>query len=175
MGSGDERAFAALYDHGADAVHGLVLRALRDPAVSDEVTRAVWIRVWRSADRYSPDQGPAISWVMSLAHRTVVERIRSLPRDTTPPGTGRTRAGHAVSASDPVPRPSATARRRAVLLAYRQGCTTEQISTALGVPHGTVATMVHSELMHRRAHLRMADNTAVDVGGLDTAVDAERW
>ncbi|WP_150246359.1 sigma factor [Nocardiopsis quinghaiensis] len=174
-GSGDERAFAALYDHGAATIHGLVLRALRDPAVSNAVTRAVWVRVWRSAGRYTPDQGSAIAWVISLAHRTIVERIRSAPRDTTPTRIGSSRTGHVSSEPGSVSYLSMAARRRAVLLAYYQGRTTEQISTTLGVPHDTVATMVHSGLLHLRAHLRMADNTAVDVDSLNTAVDAEQW
>jgi RNA polymerase sigma-70 factor (ECF subfamily) len=173
-GAGDERAFAALYDHGATVVHGLVLRALRDPAVSSEVARAVWVRVWRSADRYTSDQGSAIAWVVSLARRTVVERIRSAPRDGTPTGIDFTRTGHVGSEPGSVSCLSTAAQRRAVLLAYYRGRTTEQISTTLGVPHDTVATMVQSGLLYRRAHLRLADNTAVDVDSLNTAVDAER-
>ncbi|RKS08453.1 DNA-directed RNA polymerase specialized sigma24 family protein [Nocardiopsis sp. Huas11] len=163
-------------------VRGLVLRALRDRAVSTEVTRAVWVRVWRSAGRYTPDQGPAIAWVMALAHRTVVERIRSARRDTTSARvdftrTGHvdcTRTGHVGSGPGSVSSPLMAARRRAVLQAYYEGRTTEQISATLGIPHGTVAIMVHSGLLYLRAHLRLADNTAVDVGGLDTTVDAKR-
>ncbi|GHC85770.1 RNA polymerase sigma factor SigK [Nocardiopsis terrae] len=172
-GSGDEQAFATLHDRGAATVHGLVLRALRDPEVTEEVTRTVWVRVWHRSGQYTPDQGSALAWVMALAQRTVVERIRSTPREAA---YARTESAPTRSVSvepDPdSPLPIAT-RRRAVLRAYYRGCTSEQISTVLGVPHRTVATMIHSERMHLRAHLRLVDH---DVPGRATAAaDAQGW
>ena len=170
-GSGDEQAFAALYDRGAATVHGLVLR---DPAAAEEVTRTVWVRVWRRSGRYTPDEGSALAWVMALAQRTVVEKLRSHPNDTAHARIAPT--GSTEVAPAPDAHLSVSARRRAVLLAYYQGCASEQISTVLGVPHETVATMIHSGLMHLRAHLRMVDPGAR--GGtttLNTAIDADGW
>ncbi|WP_017589773.1 sigma factor [Nocardiopsis ganjiahuensis] len=172
-GAGDVRAFAALYDRNAAVVHGLALRALRDPAASEEVTRTVWIRVWRRSSSYAPDQGSALAWVMALAQRTVVERLRSRPHGTAP---ARIESATAQAAPSPGSHLSLAARRRAVLLAYYQGCTSEQISALLGVPHETVATMIHSGLMHLRAHLRMADHGPRGAtASLNTSVDADRW
>lgn len=174
-GSGDAQAFAALYDRSAATVHGLVLRALRDPAVSAEVTQAVWVRVWHRSGRYTPDQGSALAWVMALAQRTVVERLRSAPRETPYARIESAPDGPVGVEPDPASHLSVAARRRAVLLAYYQGCTSEQISTVLGVPPETVATMIHSGLMHLRAHLRMADHRAPGGAALKTAVDADGW
>lgn len=175
-GSGDAQAFAALYDRGAATVHGLVLRALRDTAVAEEVTRAVWVRVWRRSGRYTPDQGAALTWVMALAQRTVVERLRAAPRDASYDRIESAPTRSVDVEPDPDSHLSITARRKAVLLAYYQGCTSEQISTVLGVPHEIVATMIHSGLMHLRAHLRMADH-GVPSGAatLNTAIDADGW
>jgi len=179
-GSGDERAFGALYDHGSAAVHGLVLRAVRDPAAADEATRQVWLRVWRTAGRYTPDQGSAMAWVLSLAHRAVVDRIRS--GDASSPertGSDRRAVAPALGRAGPAPDPDAylslSARRRAVLLAYYDGRTTEQIGALLRVPPETVATMIHSGLEHLRAHLRASGPAVAGAPGLDTSVDADRW
>ncbi|WP_017582628.1 sigma factor [Nocardiopsis valliformis] len=174
-GSGDQQAFAHLYDRGAATVHGLVLRVLRDPEAAEEVTRAVWIRVWHRSGQYTPAQGSALAWVIALTQRTVVERLRSSPSDTALTRIDSASTGPAGAEPDPNAYLSIATRRRAVLLAYYQGCTSEQISTVLGVPHETVATMIHSGLMHLRAHLRMADYRGPDVSSLNTAIDADRW
>lgn len=179
-GNGDERAFAALYDRCAATVHGLILRALRDPALSEDVTRAVWIRVWRSAHRYTRDQGTAMAWVMALAHRTVIGQIRSALPDTEPDDLAPARVGPELvpaARADPDRRshPSSAARRRAVLLAYFDGCTTEQISTILRVPHDTVAAMINSGLLRLRSHIGESDGLAPRSPNLNTALDADGW
>lgn len=179
-GSGDEQAFAALYDRGAAVVHGLALRALYDPVLAENATKTVWVRVWRSADQYTPDQGTAMAWVMALAHRTVVELIRSDRHDG---GSARVASEHTGPARVPPARGepdrgdhlSSAARRWAVLLAYFQGYNSEQIGTLLGVPREAVPTMLHSGLTHLRAHLRRAESTGARSASLNTAVDAEGW
>ena len=179
-GTGDEQAFAALYDRGAATVHGLVLRALHDPVLSENTTKAVWVRVWQSAREYSPDQGTAMAWVMALARRTVVELIRSDRHDTASERvasahTGPARVPPARGAPDRGDHLSTAARRRAVLLACFHGYTSEQIGALLGVPREAVPTMLHSGLMHLRSHLRRADDTGARSASLNTAIDADGW
>jgi RNA polymerase sigma-70 factor (ECF subfamily) len=74
---GDEQAFAALYDATSARVHGLVLRVVRDPAQSEEVTQEVFLQVWRTAARYDESKGSALAWLMTLAHRRAVDRVRA--------------------------------------------------------------------------------------------------
>ena len=179
-GSGDQQAFAALYDRGAATVHGLVLRALHDPVLSENATKAVWVRVWHSAGEYTPDRGTAMAWVIALARRTVVELIRSDRHGTA---SERGASAHTGPARVPPARGepgrgdhlSTAARRRAVLLACFQGYTSEQIGAHLGVPRKAVPVMLHSGLMHLRAHLRRADNTGMRSASLNTAIDADGW
>ena len=180
-GSGDEQAFAALYDNVAATVDGSVRRTLRDTAMAEEVTQEVWYRVWRWADCYTPDQGSAPAWMMALTHRTVIERIRSARTETAsaPFESAQAGSGGVLPAAHAGPNRdqhlSLSAQRRAVLLAYYQGCTCEQISARTGVPHETVATMIHSGLLHLRAQLRPANDTAVDTVVLAPTLEAERW
>lgn len=98
---GDERAFELLYDVVAAPVYGLVRRVIRDPAMAEEVTQEVMIEVWRSATRYDPGRGGAMAWIMTIAHRRAVDRVRreqaagdrearaAAPPNTPPPTTGR--------------------------------------------------------------------------------------
>ncbi|MET9268193.1 ECF RNA polymerase sigma factor SigK [Kribbella sp. NPDC003557] len=75
--TGDTAAFSALYDRVAPSVFGLVRRILRNPAQSEEVTQEVMIDVWRTASRYDAGRGSAHSWILTIAHRRAVDRVRS--------------------------------------------------------------------------------------------------
>ncbi len=75
---GDQDAFAALYDSVASPVHGVVRSVLRDRAQSEEVAQEVLVEVWRTAPRYRPDRGTPVNWILTLAHRRAVDRVRSV-------------------------------------------------------------------------------------------------
>ncbi len=74
---GDQGAFGPVYDALAGPVLGLVRSVLRDPAQSEEVAQEVLVEVWRTAARFRPERGSATNWVLTLAHRRAVDRVRS--------------------------------------------------------------------------------------------------
>src|SRR5271170_2383570 len=74
---GDQDAYVAVYDRMVGQVLGMVRAVVRDPAQSEEVTQEVLLEVWRSAARFDPGLGSAAAWVMTLAHRRAVDRVRS--------------------------------------------------------------------------------------------------
>lgn len=74
---GAESAFESLYDAMASRVFGLVLRVLRDQAQSEEVTQEVFVEAWQQAKRFDPSRGTAASWLLTIAHRRAVDRVRS--------------------------------------------------------------------------------------------------
>ncbi|WP_041783352.1 sigma-70 family RNA polymerase sigma factor [Mycolicibacterium chubuense] len=73
----DVDAFASFYDQTRARVYGLVTRVLRDPGYSEETTQDVYLQVWRSAESYDPSAGSPLAWLMTLAHRRAVDRVRS--------------------------------------------------------------------------------------------------
>ncbi|MBJ7338726.1 sigma-70 family RNA polymerase sigma factor [Mycolicibacterium sp.] len=73
----DVEAFAEFYDLTRARVFGLVLRVLRDPGYSEETTQDVYLQVWRNAAGYNPAAGTPLAWLMTLAHRRAVDRVRS--------------------------------------------------------------------------------------------------
>ena len=79
---GDEDAFARLYDAVSARVYGLVLRVVRDPAQSEEVAQEVLVEVWRTAPRYDPARGSALTWTLMLAHRRAVDWVRRAEADS---------------------------------------------------------------------------------------------
>jgi RNA polymerase sigma-70 factor, ECF subfamily len=74
---GDQSAFTVVYDRLARQAYGLVRRVLRDPAQAEEVVQEVMLEVWRTASRFDPDKGAAVTWVLTIAHRRAVDRVRS--------------------------------------------------------------------------------------------------
>ncbi|TDO46209.1 RNA polymerase sigma-70 factor (ECF subfamily) [Kribbella sp. VKM Ac-2527] len=74
---GDTDAYSTLYDVVAPKVFGLVRRVLRNPAQSEEVTQEVMIDVWRTAGRYDAARGSVQAWILTIAHRRAVDRVRS--------------------------------------------------------------------------------------------------
>src|SRR6201989_1805312 len=75
---GDQEAFEAVYDRLVGPVYGVIRRVLRDPSQSEEVTQEVLLEVWRSAPRFDPAMGGAATWVMTIAHRRAIDRVRSI-------------------------------------------------------------------------------------------------
>jgi RNA polymerase sigma-70 factor, ECF subfamily len=73
----DADAFAALYDHTRARVYGLVTRVLRDAGYSEETTQEVYLEVWRTAEAYDSAKGSALSWLLTMAHRRAIDRVRA--------------------------------------------------------------------------------------------------
>ncbi|MGB8943658.1 MAG: sigma factor, partial [Streptomyces sp.] len=75
---GDQQAFEKLYGLVSGPVYGMVRRVLRDPAQSEEVVQEVLLELWRTAARFDPARGSALAWILTLAHRRAVDRVRSV-------------------------------------------------------------------------------------------------
>jgi RNA polymerase sigma-70 factor, ECF subfamily len=74
---GDSDAFASVYDLTKTRVYGLVARVLRDSGYSEETTQEVYLEVWRTASQYDAAKGSALAWLLTIAHRRAVDRVRS--------------------------------------------------------------------------------------------------
>ena len=161
--SGDQAAFATFYDATAAAVHGTVLRVLRDPAQSEEVVQEVFLEAWRTAARFDPTRGSARAWVVTMAHRRAVDRVRasqaSSDRDEKvgvrelPPYDSVSEEVVVMLEQDEVRRAldSLTPlQREAIDLAYFGGRTHREISEDLEVPLGTVKTRLRDGLIRLR-------------------------
>ncbi|MBV8967128.1 MAG: sigma-70 family RNA polymerase sigma factor [Mycobacteriaceae bacterium] len=73
----DADAFAAFYDHTSARVFGLVARVVRDPGYSEEITQEVYLQVWQKAADFNPAAGSAMAWLLTVAHRRAIDRVRA--------------------------------------------------------------------------------------------------
>ena len=159
---GDHDAYAAVYDRTAGQVLGLVLSIVRDPAQSEEVAQEVLLDVWRSASRFDTELGSAAAWVMTLAHRRAVDRVRSVQKqsererriaaadipydeviEAVESSFERERVRRCLNSLTEV-------QRESVTLAYYRGYTYGQVASLLGVPTGTVKTRMRDALIRLR-------------------------
>jgi len=164
VAEGDRAAFAHLYDRYSATVHGIVHAVVRDPSQSEEVTQEVFVEVWRMAARFDPDRGAARTWLLTMAHRRAIDRVRSeqSSRDRTE------RIGHRdrPRAFDEVSETVETTveheqvraaldqltdlQRQAVELAYYQGYTYREVAELLDTPLGTIKTRMRDGLIRLR-------------------------
>ncbi|MFD5285362.1 sigma-70 family RNA polymerase sigma factor [Streptomyces rubrogriseus] len=161
---GDRDSFAAVYDAVAGSVLGVVRAVLRDQAQSEEVAQEVLVEVWRTAPRYRPERGTVINWVLTLAHRRAVDRVRSVEAaaardhraallDRTPEYDEVTEQVESRLEREQVRRCLRTLtdiQRQSVTLAYYRGLTYRQVAEALALPLGTVKTRLRDGLIRLR-------------------------
>ena len=167
---GDQAAFSSLYDATAARVYGLVLRVVRDPAQAEEVTQECFLDFWRQAGRFDPARGNAVSWLLTIAHRKGVDRVRSAEAATRRDTTYHRSSGDiahdvtAEAATDALEakrvRSAMTiltpVQREALELAYFGGYTHTEVATMLDLPVGTAKTRIRDGLIRLRDAMGVA-------------------
>ena len=161
---GDDAAFTRLYDLLAPRVFGLARRVLRDPAQAEEMAQEVLVEVWRTASRFDSQRGSGLSWVLTIAHRRTVDRVRSEQAASD-------RLQKVAAASVQVPYDEVAdqvgsrlerqqvrrcldglteLQRQAITLAYYGGHTYREVATLLDAALPTVKTRMRDGLIRLR-------------------------
>jgi RNA polymerase sigma-70 factor (ECF subfamily) len=167
VAGGDQAAFARVYDLLSPRVFGLILRVLVNRAQSEEVLQEVFLEVWQSASRFAPNRGQGRSWVLTIAHRRAVDRVRasqsSADRDVRAGyrdlGVAHDEVAEQVelriegervaTALSALPDP----QKEALTLAYYGGYSQSEIAALVGAPLGTIKTRMRDGLSRLRAEM----------------------
>ena len=77
MVPGNRAAFAALYVRTSAKLFGVALRILGNRHDAEEALQETFVKIWRHAERYRPGPNSAVSWLVSIARNTAIDRLRS--------------------------------------------------------------------------------------------------
>lgn len=164
VAQGDEEAFGELYDAVAPTVFGLVRRVLRDQAQSEEVMQEIFLEIWQNAVRFDADRGKAVSWILVIAHRRAVDRVRAAEAsrsrdlrqgireyqesydDVAEQVEVRMESERVLRALESL----TAAQQEAIRMAYYGGYTHTEIATMLDLPVGTVKTRIRDGMIRLR-------------------------
>jgi RNA polymerase sigma-70 factor, ECF subfamily len=164
VAQGDTAAFERLYDEVSGPVYGLAVRILRDSAQAEEIAQEVLIQVWRKAAGFDPSRGGAMTWIMTLAHRRTVDRVRSEQASAAREDQAGRREvpapadGVAELVLDRLDRQRVRdclgsltgAQRESITLAYYDGYTYREVAARIGLPLGTVKSRIRDGLIRLR-------------------------
>ncbi|MEN9936287.1 MAG: hypothetical protein RLZZ387_2866 [Chloroflexota bacterium] len=142
---------AALYDRYGRLVYSVALRIVGDHGAAEEITQDVFVRCWRSIDRYRTEQGGLSTWLLSIAHNRAVDELRSrrgkelhrpraeeadIPAVAEPGFDAALVRGDVRQALGGLPE----SQREVIELIFWGGLTRREIADRLRLPLGTVHT-----------------------------------
>lgn len=164
VASGEEEAIAELYDRFGSLVFRVARQVLPRRAEAEDAVQEVFVRLWRSAERFDPNRAKLVTWVMLITRRHLIDQLRrkgarptqsQLEQDwgladeaAPPPGRmsddDRNAALRARIAELP------DLQREVIERAYFQGFTLREVSRQLNAPLGTIKSALSRGLARLR-------------------------
>lgn len=163
--SGDRAAFAALFDHFAPRVKGLLMRGGAPAELAEEVAQETLLTVWRKAALFDPAKASASTWIAAIARNLRIDIARRETRsrlsqvyeildeeapeqpDAMLSGAERdARVRAAMTQLSPD-------QYRVVELAFIEGFSHQDVADRLAIPLGTVKSRLRLALSHLRGRL----------------------
>ncbi len=158
----DQEAIAALYDRFVSLVFRMAVQALPTRPEAEDAVQEVFLRLWRTADRFDAERAALVTWVMLITRRHIVDRLRrtrsristvSMLEGQGSSGSGNEssleeseRFGELMKRVDALP----DLQRTVVIRSYLGGQTLRQISEELDTPLGTVKSALSRALVRLR-------------------------
>ena len=159
---GSRADFQKLYNSTSAKLFGICLRILNNQSEAEEALQEVYVKIWRSADRYASGNASPISWLAAIARNTAIDIYRKKRPESAD-------ISEAELVADEAPSPEAkamlslemerltgcmselkTEHAYAVKSVYLGGWTYEEASQKLDVPLNTVKTWIRRSLISLR-------------------------
>ena len=161
--SGDQRALRWLYDRYGAAVLHLALVTIGNRHDAEDIVQATFVAAWQARDRYDPQRGSPLAWLLGIARRKAVDLVRLRSRqdrvtDTLrqvetageDPGAGVDTVVDRLVVADEL-RVLEPAQRRVLELSFFDDLTHVQIAALTGMPLGTVKSHLRRGLARLRS------------------------
>lgn len=175
---GDEAAWRALVAEHGRRVFNLAYRFMGRVDEAEDVTQEVFVKVYRSLDRFRPEDGSFPAWLMTVARHHAIDRYRRRREEQTHAVPGDPSAT-ATASSEEGPlralereerrqlvhrgvRALPAALREPIILCDLEGLSQEEAAASLGIPVGTVKSRLN------RGRLELARRLLSARGGTRT-------
>ena len=158
--SQDKAALGILYDRYAPNLYGVLCKILKSDMIAEEVLQDTFVKVWRHIDNYDSTKGKLYTWLLTIARRTAIDKLRS--SEMTVQIQDLTENVHFIDQHNPtiVETDFIGLReglqhlreeyRLLIEMAYFGGYTQDEISQELAMPLGTVKTRIRNALIELR-------------------------
>ena len=150
-------ALAELYGRHGRRLKAMIDSVVHEEAEADDVLQEILLQIWKEADHYSPEAGKPLGWIVTIARRRAIDRVRrrqaySRARERYEKGLRSERHNPRREAYDPFVlndlrrflqkcmRALPRFQREAVELAFFKGLSHSEIAVATHAPLGTVKT-----------------------------------
>ncbi|MEO9170823.1 MAG: sigma-70 family RNA polymerase sigma factor [Candidatus Baltobacteraceae bacterium] len=157
----DADAFETLYDAYHRLVYGVAMRMLGDVAASEDLTQAVFLKVWSTPELFRG--GNFAAWIVRVTRNRALDTLRSRsarPESELPESLPESdsiedvafahlNAASLRTALEQLPRE----QREPIELGFFSGVTHEEIARQSGIPLGTIKTRIRAGLRRLRAML----------------------
>jgi RNA polymerase sigma-70 factor (ECF subfamily) len=159
----DQKAFDELYDRVSAKLFGVCLRVLSKRAAAEDAMQDTFVKIWNNADRYNANGLSPMTWLITIARNTSIDRLRARKKGHQDIDT----PGFELAASGPNPEQSVVAASEASRLigcldqldtdkgaairgAYLDGDTYADLAERFNVPLNTMRTWLRRGLMALR-------------------------
>ncbi|MDQ3396548.1 MAG: sigma-70 family RNA polymerase sigma factor [Deinococcota bacterium] len=157
-----EEALAELYRRYAPYLLAMARRMLRDPDERQQAVQDAFVNAWNAADRFNAGKASVKTWLVTIAHRLILNRLRGERPQTvpfedwdtpnSPPEGDRVTTLYVQEAVAEL----AQDERELIELAFFQGHSHQELADLTGRPLGTVKTKLRSALGQLRERLQEA-------------------
>src|SRR5213078_2242022 len=69
-------ALGELYGRHSKRLRATIDGVVHEEAEADDVLQEIFLQVWEEADRYSPKAGKPLGWMVTIARRRAIDRLR---------------------------------------------------------------------------------------------------
>ncbi len=165
VAAGDQQAVEELYDRFGSLVFKVARQFLSSQAEAEDAVQEVFVRLWQTADRYDPRRAKLVTWVMLIARRHLIDRIRRNAVRPTESAMENSELSATTVNDAPDRQPQASERnamlrkriaelpelqRIVIERAYLQGFTLREVSEQLNAPLGTIKSALSRGLERLR-------------------------
>ncbi len=164
-------ALGELYNRYFRQIFGLALAILKDPALAEEITQDVFLRVWTHAKTYHKDQAKVSVWMTRIARNRAIDAIRGRKAHPEHQAVALEHSPALERAIQDTPQTAlelalqqeriqaAVAQlpddqHHVITLMYFQGYTQQEIADLLKTPLGTIKTRARLAMLKLRALLQ---------------------